>query len=82
MAGPLMHHRAAQPRAYEVHVGNIGCVYTGASTVAAHRVYADYVEQSRTVPGCRAYGESVTLLTDGCVSREHEGRWPYEGGGE
>lgn len=57
---------------YEVIVGNIGTVYDGASMSAASETYRDYVMMSKSERG-RAGGESVTMLKDGDIVREHAG---------
>lgn len=61
---------------YEVICGNIGTVYTGDDKAEADRIFDIYVEQSKTV-GCRAEGESVTILenyeTGADIVREHIG---------
>lgn len=57
---------------YEVIVGNIGTVYDGASMSAASETYRDYVMMSKSERG-RAGGESVTMLKDGDIAREHAG---------
>lgn len=56
----------------EVVVGNIGTVYSGPSSLEAHRVYLAYRDQSVSGSG-RAGGEDVTWLRDGEVYAEHEG---------
>ncbi len=60
-----------KPYVYEVVVGNVGTVYTG-GCVEANKTYAAYVEQSKNGSGS-AYGESVFLLRDGDIRKEHEG---------
>jgi hypothetical protein len=49
---------------FEVIVGNIGSVYSGPSLVEAHRIFDEYVSQSRSGYG-RAGGETVTLVLSG-----------------
>ena len=56
---------------YEVIVGNIGCVYSGPDESAALQAYHTYVRDSKNQYG-RAAGESVTLLEDGDIIKEHE----------
>src|ERR1019366_6097756 len=51
-------------RNYEVVVGNIGTVHSGASRNAARKVYAITAMESRGKYG-RASGEPVTLIQDG-----------------
>ena len=55
---------------HEVIVGNIGTVYDGPSEIKALAKYDTYVNQSRDNYG-RAAGESVTMLTNGEISREY-----------
>ena len=62
----------AKRHQYEIIVGNIGTVYAGGSRLFALRAYNEYRAQSNTGRG-RAGGESVTMLTDGEISAEHEG---------
>lgn len=57
---------------YEVIVGNIGTVYSGNNFMQASAKYATYVKQSKSGVG-RAGGESVTLMHDGEIRKEHEG---------
>jgi hypothetical protein len=57
---------------YEVIVGNIGTVYSGASKAEAEKTYRTYVQQSKAGYG-RASGEDVTLMVDGEIAREHYG---------
>jgi len=49
---------------YEVIVGNIGLVYSGAKIKQARDTYLEYVNQSRIGHG-RAGGEDVTMLKYG-----------------
>ena len=56
----------------EVIVGNIGCVYRGFDEDKAAQVYAEYVEQSKSGYG-RAAGETVTLLIEDDIIKEHFG---------
>ena len=59
-------------RNYEVVVGNIGTVYSGANRNAARKVYAIYIQESRGKYG-RASGEPVTLIQDGEIIAEYAG---------
>lgn len=47
---------------YEVICGNIGYVYEGDDKAEAEKTYNTYVEQSKDLPGCRAYGEDVCIM--------------------
>ena len=58
---------------YEIIVGNIGRVHRGHSRREADRAYAIYVDQSKSNYG-RAAGESVTMMEDGEVLKEHTGK--------
>jgi len=64
---------------YEVVVGNIGTVYSGASLAAAKKDYKTYVAQSVDGRG-RAAGESVTLFKNGEIDMEHLGSQGDDGG--
>jgi hypothetical protein len=57
---------------YEVIVGNIGIVYSGNSKASAEANFNHYVRQSKSGSG-RASGESVTLMCEGEILREHIG---------
>lgn len=57
---------------YEVIVGNIGTVYTGASKLEARKAYLSYVKDSLAGFG-RAGGEGVVLLRDDDIFAEHVG---------
>ena len=57
---------------YEVIVGNVGSVYSGKSASDASMTWIAYVDQSNSGRG-RAAGESVTLLRDGEIVKEHDG---------
>lgn len=57
---------------YTVIVGNIGTAYNGTSRKVAENTFDEYVLQSERNIG-RAAGESVTLMMDGEVIREHLG---------
>lgn len=57
----------------EVHVSNIGCVYSGSNKHAADSTFDTYVEKSKSDVGGRAAGESVVLLVNGNLSREFIG---------
>lgn len=57
---------------YRVHCDNIGQVYAGGDRAEAERVYAVYVEQSKSEVG-RAGGENVYLMEDDDIAQEHEG---------
>lgn len=61
---------------FECIVGNIGTVYSGSDSEAAHACYAEYVSQSQRNYG-RAAGESVTLTLDDEIILEHEPQ-PHE----
>lgn len=56
----------------QVIVGNIGTVYDGPYGVDADLAFSHYCEQSRSGYG-RAGGESVTLMCNGEILREHYG---------
>ena len=55
---------------YQVIVGNIGAVYTGANRADANAAFREYRDQSAGDYG-RAARETVTLLVDGAVAREY-----------
>jgi len=57
---------------YEVVVGNVGTVYDGSSLDATLKVFKEYQDQSKSGVG-RAAGEDVTVLKNGTV------RWDYDG---
>lgn len=57
---------------FEVLVGNIGTVYSGPMLKEALEYYGEYRRQSKTGYG-RAAGESVVLLQDGEIRKEHHG---------
>lgn len=59
-------------KTYSVHVGNIGTVYSGPNKSEAFKHFAEYVSQSKTNYG-RAAGETVCLMLDGQIQREHVG---------
>jgi hypothetical protein len=61
---------------YEVIVGGIGHVYNGTGQVDAETKYDSYVKLSIAGWGIAGY-ESVALLRDGDVVKEHQGkvRW-------
>ena len=59
-------------KTYQVIVGNIGTTYTGNDKVIARETFKEYVGQSQTAH-MRASGETVTLLVDGEVEKEHAG---------
>lgn len=58
---------------FDVVVGNVGGVYHGNDYDAAHKAYREYVAQSKSGSG-RAGGESVVLMVNGEIDREHAGR--------
>ena len=59
---------------YEVVVGNIGSVLgEPTNELDARMVYNAYVDDSRNLPGCRAYKQDVTLLIDGEIVEEWTG---------
>lgn len=64
--------RGRKMGSYEVIVGNIGTVYSGNSKTEAERHYREYVSQSKTGRG-RAGGESVALMCEGEILKEHLG---------
>jgi hypothetical protein len=51
-------------KVYEVHVGNVGLVYSGSSETEAREKFAHYKESSLSGRG-RAGGESVWFGVDG-----------------
>ena len=55
---------------HEVVVGNLGTVYSGADSLAAHKAYLGYVRAS-DAPYGRASGEGVTWLRDDDVYADH-----------
>ncbi len=57
----------------EVIVGNVGSVYYGTSRYHADGVFDDYVMTSKDCPSARCAGESVTMIQDGEIIREHVG---------
>ncbi len=57
---------------YEVIVGNVGSVYRGSNFKAANGHYKEYVKQSKRGLG-RAGGESVTMLKNEDIHKEHRG---------
>ena len=63
---------------YQVIVGNIGTTYEGSSKVIAFETYKEYVQQSKT-SHMRATGESVVLLVNEKVEKEHFGSLALEG---
>lgn len=56
---------------YEVIVGNVGAVYRGQSRNVAWDNFHHYVEQSKTNPGNRCYGESVLMFENGELKKEY-----------
>ena len=58
---------------YEVIVGNLGMVYSGADKKTASRTYADYAVLSFFNSG-RAGREDVTLMEDDEILQEFDGR--------
>jgi hypothetical protein len=58
---------------FEVIVGNIGTVYDGASRKDANTTFNVYVELSQRQTG-RAAGENVTMLIDGDIVKEFDGK--------
>ena len=56
---------------YQVLVGNVGTVYSGLDGVEAVQTYMIYIDRSNM--GGRAYGETVTLIREGEIVREHIG---------
>ena len=63
---------------YQVIVGNIGTTYEGTDKVTAFETYKEYVQQSKTAH-MRAAGESVVLLVNGEIEKEHVGSLALEG---
>lgn len=57
---------------YEVIVGNVGLVHSGTDKSKAYREYDAYVSISQRGKGC-ASNESVYLMQDGELIREHQG---------
>jgi len=57
---------------YQVVVGNVGTIYDGNRKKEALALYKSYVSLSIHGYG-RVKGESVTLLIDGEIEKEHEG---------
>lgn len=57
---------------FEVIVGNIGAVYRGTNGFDATVAYNRYVGASKRGEG-RAAGESVIMMRDCGIVREHEG---------
>lgn len=55
---------------WSVTVSNLGTVCDNADALTANRVYNEYVDHSVIGYG-RAAGESVALLRDGALFREH-----------
>jgi len=62
---------------WEVVVGNIGTVYKCSDASYAVEAYNDYVKISKNGKG-RAAGESVTLLKNGEIHREHLGEEDFK----
>lgn len=62
---------------YEVVVGNIGTTYAGTSRNAAFADFRDYRDQSKRGIG-RAAGETVTVLRDNIIIREHFGNQEHD----
>lgn len=58
---------------FDVVVGNIGNVYSGGDYRQAIDVFKNYKIQSQANCG-RAAGESVVLMEDGEILKEHTGR--------
>jgi hypothetical protein len=65
--------------AYEVIVGNVGSVHFGKRRADALKLYKSSVEASKEIAGARCYGEDVTLLVDGEITKEHLGHLRLEG---
>jgi len=55
----------------DVIAGNVGAVAQGVSTNKAHKIYAEYVRQSKWYVGSRVLGEPVWIVRDGEVMREY-----------
>jgi hypothetical protein len=63
---------------YEVVVGNVGSVHFGKSRADALKQYRSYVQSSKEIARARCYGEDVTLLVDGEITKEHTGHLRLE----
>jgi len=63
---------------YQVIVGNIGSTYQGNNKVIAFETYKEYVLQSKTAH-MRTSGETVVLLVNGELEKEHVGSLALEG---
>lgn len=64
---------------YEVYVGNIGRVYNGSDSREAMDNYTHYAKLSDSrQSGGRAWGETVCLLHNGEITREHTGSLAME----
>ena len=63
---------------YEVVVGNVGSVHFGKSRADALKRYKSYVQASKEIAGARCFGEDVTLLVDGEITKEHTGHLRLE----
>ena len=57
---------------FEVIVGNIGTVYSGSNFMVAQSKFSSYVKDSKANYG-RAARESVTLMHNSKIRREHIG---------
>jgi hypothetical protein len=58
---------------YEVIVGNIDTVYSGDDAGLASAKYDRYCEMADISQGSRCYGETVTIMIDGEMWKEHTG---------
>lgn len=56
---------------YQVIVGNVGTVYDGDDRGPAEAAFDRYSEMADISTGSRCYGESVVLMVDGDIAREH-----------
>lgn len=66
-------YQQPQSKMFAVIVSNIGTVYTGTNEHTALTTYNEYCFQSRNSTGCRAFGESVTLMADNEIIKEYDG---------
>jgi hypothetical protein len=57
---------------FQVIVGNIGTVYDGNNFTVASTTFNQYVKASKAQDG-RASGESVVLMHNNKIRKEHEG---------
>jgi hypothetical protein len=63
---------------FQVIVGNVGTVYDGDDEAQAIVEHSQYCVSSRVSSG-RCAGESVVLMKDGDIEKEHQGyQWMFE----